>query len=151
AELRRLAGFPLYRDMKLLLDIGRALRKDSAQIAESAMETAKVLASLWKFRYRARAFRGFSGSLAEAEHWLKKIEVGACVSEPTVLLSSESLEVALRYGSTLLFRLKSLSGIPIGLASKYPEDREIAFPAGACFEVVEVKKRAPAKELPQMW
>jgi hypothetical protein len=44
-----------------------------------------------------------------------------------------------------------LSGIPIAVASKFPEDREIAFPVGACFEVIEIKRRSPAKELPEIW
>jgi hypothetical protein len=151
AELRRLAGFPLYRDMKDVLDIGTAIRKTPVAIPLEAIETAKVLAKLWKFRHRARAFRGFSGSREDAEDWLKRINVGACLSEPTVFLSSESLEVALRYGSTLLLRLKSLSGIPIAVASRFPLDREIAFPVGACFEVTEIRRRNPAKELPETW
>jgi hypothetical protein len=59
AELRRLAGFPLYRDMKDLLQVGAAISKKPVDIPESTMETAKVLRRLWRFRHRARAFRGF--------------------------------------------------------------------------------------------
>lgn len=151
AALRQAAGFPLYRDMEMLVKVGQAIKKTSVKIPDASLETAKVLASLWSFRHRARAYRAFSGSFAEAEEWLKSIEVGACLSEPTVLLSSEEMEIALHYGSTLLLRLKSLSGIPVALASEYPQDREIAFPPGACFEVTEIKRRQPAKDLSEMW
>ena len=113
AILRQKAGFPLYRDMKEVLEVGKAINQNEVKIPESAIETAKVLTSLWTFRHRARAYRGFSGSPEKAEVWIKSVEVGACLSEPTVLLSSESLEIALRYGSTVLFRFKSLSGILI--------------------------------------
>lgn len=151
AALRQAAGFPLYSDMETVLKVRQAINKPPVQIPDASLETLKVLASLWSFRHRARAYRAFSGSLAEAEEWLKSLEVGACLSEPTVLLSSEELETALHYGSSLLLRLKSLSGIPIALASEYPQDREIAFPPGACFEVTEIKRRQPAKDLSEMW
>jgi hypothetical protein len=136
--------------MKEVLEVGKAINQNDVKIPESAIETAKVLASSWKFRHRARAYRGFSGSSGETEVWIKSVEVGACLSEPTVLLSSESVEIALRYGSTVLFRFKSLSGIPIALASKYPEDREIAFPPGACFEVTKIRRHKPDKAHSEM-
>jgi predicted DNA-binding transcriptional regulator AlpA len=133
-------------------DFARASERDeelSRSINEPAIELASALSKLPK--HRGIVYRGIAVKRAEVAAWVKSHAVGLMLCDPTFVSASLNMNVALKYGSTMLIRMRSCSSVAIWPISQSPLDREVVFAPGEQFIIVRKGLHRLGKSRRTIW
>lgn len=148
AIVRRSAGLRLDEDLDALLaplESQLDAPPRLPRIPQNVLTLGKALAVIPKFSGIVYVGIGLGLESEEVDQWVATHGVGTAISDPGFLSGSLSREVALRYGHSMMIRLLSCAGAPIGPVSPDPSEKEVVFQPGERFVIV----RAGRQKVPQ--
>ncbi len=133
-------------------DLARASERDEElirSINEPAIELASALSKLPK--HRGIVYRGIAVKPADVAAWVKSHGVGLMLCDPPFVSCSVKMNVALKYGGSMLIRMRSCSSVRIWPISPRPRDREVVFAPGEQFIIIRQGLHRLGKSRRTIW
>ncbi len=150
AAVREAGGLELSRPQKA--DLAEASEIEKALICSDNKPAIELASALSKQpKHSGVVYRGVGLDPIVVDAWVRAHPVGLMLSDPTFVSCSLKLNVALKYGSTMLIRMRSCSGVEIGPISTRPQDKEVVFAPGEQFIIVRQGQHRLRKSPQTIW